>query len=134
MSILDKIIKLKNNHVDRRNYFRSIDSHVRFFDYEVEASIVSVLEEVIEIIENQGWTTITPDFDTQTLYGKYFVTVKYKHLPSTYNQVKEARYDQCYHTFVYASNGKPFSSDMEVIAYRPYQASIPLPYSKEVKM
>lgn len=133
MKAIDEIYKLRDKHSALRDSFHQPRRQCeRYFDYEVEDQITQILEKVISLIESESddnWVPITCELDDRTLYGKYFVTIKHKHLSSTYNQVKEAKYDHCYHVFVHASNGKPFSSDVEVIAYRPYQVSIPLPYS-----
>lgn len=136
MIILNELYRLRDKHASIRDSLHQPGRRCeRYFDYEVEDQITQVLEEVIGLIESEsdkGWTVVTSDLDTRALYGKYFVTIKYNHLPSTYNQVKEAKYDHSYHAFVHASNGRPFISDMEVIAYRPYNRCIPLPYTKEV--
>lgn len=138
MTLINEIYKLRDKHAALRDSFHQPRRRCeRYFDYEVEDQITQVLEEIIGLIESEsdeGWTVVTSDLDTCDLHGRYFVTIKYIYLPSTYNQVKEARYDHCYHAFVHASNGRPFSSDTKVIAYRPYTSCIPLPYSKEVKM
>lgn len=138
MISINEIYRLRDKHACMRDSLQQTSRRCkRYFDYEVEDQIVQILEEVIGLIESESdkdWTVVTSDLDTRVLYGRYFVTIKYNYLPSTYNQVKEAKYDHCYHTFVHAANGRPFSSDTKVIAYRPYTSCIPLPYTKEVKV
>lgn len=135
MIVLNELYRLRDKHASMRDSLHPPGRRCeRYFDYEVEDQITQVLEEVIGLIGSESgkdWTVITPDIDTRALDGKYFVTIKYNHLPSTYNQVKEAKYDHSYHAFVHASNGRPFSKDVEVLAYIPYSKYRPYPYSKQ---
>lgn len=109
--------------------------HERYFDYEVEEKIIEVLEELESYITDytkDNWVKISDDSTLDGLHGLYFVTVQYKRLPPKYNQVKLAKYDYCYHAFVHSSNGRPFSKDVEIIAYMPYSNEFnPHPYINE---
>lgn len=123
MTFLDKLAELKYEHVKKLNTLRSLRRHVRYFDYEVEEKIIEVLQEITSSLNEymkDKWVNISDDSKIDGLHGLYFVTIRYKRLPPKYNQVKLAKYDCCYHAFVHSSNGRPFSKDIEIIAYMPY--------------
>lgn len=123
MSLLEKVLELKHDHAKQLRMSRYLLRHERYFDYEVEEKIIEVLEELESYITDytkDNWVKISDDSTLDGLHGLYFVTVQYKRLPPKYNQVKLAKYDCCYHAFVHSSNGRPFSKDIEIIAYMPY--------------
>lgn len=142
MTFLDKLTELEYEHVKKLNTLRDLRRHERYFDYEVEEKIIEVLGELTSSLNeymneymNDGWIKISDDSKIDGLYGLYFVTVQYKRLPPKYNQVKLAKYDCFYHTFVHSSNGRPFSKDVEIIAYMPYSNEFyPHPYINEGTM
>lgn len=123
MTFLDKLSELEYEHVKKLNKLHDLRRHERYFDYEVEEKIIEVLQEIRSSLNecmNDKWVKISDDSELDGLHGLYFVTVQYKRLPPKYNQVKLAKYDCCYHAFVHSSNGRPFSKDIEIIAYMPY--------------
>ena len=140
MTFIDKLSELKYEHVNKLNTLRNLRRHVRYFDYEVEEQIIEVLEELTSSLSlneymKDKWVKISDDSKLDGLHGLYFVTVQYKRLPPKYNQVKLAKYDDCYHAFVHSSNGRPFSKDVEIIAYMPYSNEFyPHPYINEGKV
>lgn len=135
MTFLDKLAELKYEHVKKLNTLRNLRRHVRYFDYEVEEQIIEVLEEITSSLNEymkDKWVDISDDSKIDGLHGLYFVTIRYKRLPPKYNQVRLAKYDCFYHTFVHSSNGRPFSKDVEIIAYMPYSNEFcPHPYMNE---
>lgn len=135
MSLLEKVLKLKDDHAKQLRTLHDLRRHERYFDYEVEEKIIEVLEELESYITDytkDNWVKISDDSTLDDLHGLYFVTVQYKRLPPKYNQVKLAKYDYCYHAFVHSCNGKPFSKDTEIIAYMPYSNEFnPHPYMDE---
>lgn len=135
MSLLEKVLELKDDHAKQLRMSRYLLRHERYFDYEVEEKILEVLEELESYITDytkDNWVKISDDSTLDGLHGLYFVTVQYKRLTPKHNQVKLAKYDYCYHAFVHSSNGRPFSKDVEIIAYMPYSNEFnPHPYMNE---